>query len=299
MEPKADAFLEYRNLLFSIAYNMLGAVDIAHDMVQDAFLVWMKVEPDSIRYPKAFLVKVVTNACINYMGSGRVLKEKYVGVWLPEPLQNESVGPTAIETYQTLSIGLMVLLERLNPRERAVFLLKEVFSYDYFELAELFEISADNARQILKRAKEHLGREGKRFRVDIQVHARILQNFMRAVREGAVDDLIALLKDDIVLMAEGNANRLPIEGQRLTAVQRPIYGSKKVGKLISTIMPKFYHALPDMRTEVIYVNGYPSILTFTGNKPFGLTIIETDGEKIHNIYIQTNPEKLKHFHPDQ
>ncbi len=299
MEPKAATFLEYRNLLFSIAYNMLGTVDTAQDMVQDAFLVWMKVEPDAIRYPKAFLVKVVTNACINYMGSGRVVREKYIGVWLPEPLQDVDSGGLGIETYQTLSIGLMVLLEKLNPRERAVFLLKEVFSYDYFELAELFEISADNARQILKRAKDHLGQERKRYRVDVQVHARILQNFMRAVREGAVDELIALLKDDIVFMAEGGGERIAVDGQRLTAVQRPIYGAKHVGKLISTIMPKFYRGLPDMRTEVVYVNGYPSILTFTGSKPFGLTIIESDGEKIHNIYVQTNPEKLKHFHFDK
>jgi RNA polymerase sigma-70 factor (ECF subfamily) len=204
MNTPAESFLEYRNLLFSIAYNMLGQVETAQDIVQDAFLSWTQPDTVDVRHPKAFLVKIVTNKCINYLHSSRVNREKYIGVWLPEPLHEtatENAGDR-IETYHALSIGLMVLLEKLTPRERAIFLLKEIFAYDYYELAELFEITADNARQILRRAKDHLGQDGIRFQVDIEAHEKILHNFLQAVTEGNLEDLIGLLKEDIVLMAE-------------------------------------------------------------------------------------------------
>jgi RNA polymerase sigma-70 factor, ECF subfamily len=298
MEDKAATFLEYRNLLFSIAYSMLGEVDTAHDLVQDAFVSWMEAGTDAVRYPKAFLVRILTNSCINYLGSGRIRREQYVGVWLPEPLTEYSADKThaKIESYHALSIGLMVLLEKLTPRERAVFLLKEIFTYDYYELAELFGITAENARQLLKRAKDHLGQAGRRFEVDIRAHERMLHNFLRAVTEGSLEDLISLLKEDIVLLAEGSGQSILVNGQRLTAVARPIEGRKNVGKLISSVMPKFFRDLPDFDWDIILVNGAPAILSRSGGSPFGLVSIESDGELISNIYIQTNPEKLKHFH---
>ena len=307
MEDKAATFLEYRNLLFSIAYSMLGEVDTAHDLVQDAFVSWMgagemaggmEAGTDDVRYPKAFLVRILTNACINYLGSGRIRREQYVGVWLPEPLTEYSADKAhaKIESYHALSIGLMVLLEKLTPRERAVFLLKEIFTYDYYELAELFGITAENARQLLKRAKDHLGQAGRRFEVDIRAHERMLHNFLRAVTEGSLEDLISLLKEDIVLLAEGSGKSVLVNGQRLTAVARPIEGRKNVAKLISSVMPKFFRGLPDLHWDIILANGAPAILSRSGGSPFGLVSIESDGDLISNIYIQTNPEKLKHFH---
>ncbi len=297
MENKAATFLEYRSLLFSIAYGMLGEVDTAHDLVQDAFVSWMEADTNTVRYPKAFLVRIVTNSCINYLGSGRARREKYVGVWLPEPLTEYSADKThaKIESYHALSIGLMVVLEKLTPRERAVFLLKEIFTYDYYELAELFGITAENARQLLKRAKDHLGQGGRRFEVDIRAHERMLHNFLRAVTDGSLEELISLLKEDIVLLAEGSGKSIFVNGQRLTAVARPIYGSKNVGKLISSVMPKFFRDLPDLHWDIVLTNGAPAILSRSGDTPFGLVSIESDGALISNIYIQTNPEKLKHF----
>jgi RNA polymerase sigma-70 factor (ECF subfamily) len=297
MNQQAESFLEYRNLLFSIAYNMLGQVEAAQDIVQDTFLVWMEIDTESIRHPKAFLVKIVTNTCINYLHSGRVNREKYIGVWLPEPLQDRAADAAheRIESYHALSIGLMVLLEKLTPRERAIFLLKEIFAYDYYELAELFDITADNARQILRRAKDHLGQDSRRFRVDIKVHEKILHNFLRAVTEGALDDLIGLLKEDIVLMAEGGGKPVEINGQRLSATARPIHGRKNVGHLVSTIMGKFFRYIPGLHWQIIVVNGLPSILSSVDGVPFGLVSIESDGHQISNIYIQTNPDKLRHF----
>jgi len=301
MNHQTESFLEYRNLLFSIAYNMLGQVETAQDIVQDAFLAWTQVDTIAVRHPKAFLVKIVTNKCINYLHSSRVNREKCIGVWLPEPLHDTAPenADSRIETYHALSIGLMVLLEKLTPRERAIFLLKEIFAYDYYELAELFEITADNARQILRRAKDHLGQDGRRFQVDIKVHEKILDNFLRAVTEGAVEDLIGLLKEDIVLMAEGGGKPVEINGQRLSATARPILGRKNVGNFVSTITGKYFRYIPGLHWEVVVVNGLPSLLSRVDTEPFSLVSIESDGHQISNIYVQTNPEKLRHFNPNK
>jgi RNA polymerase sigma-70 factor (ECF subfamily) len=302
MDQTTTIFLEYRNLLFSLAYNMIGRVDVAQDLVQDTFLKWLEVnskptQHTAIRHPKAFLVKILTNKCINYGNSAHAKREKYIGVWLPEPLQD--IAPDTamgkIETYHALSIGLMVLLERLNPRERAVFLLKEVFSYDYTELADIFEITTDNARQILRRAKEHLGQDSRRFEVDIKAHENILHNFLRAVTEGTVDDLILLLKEDIILLAEGGSQPLEINGQRLSALGRPIQGKKNVANLVSTIVSKLFTHIPGLQWKIILVNGLPSILSLKGTEPFSLVSLDSDGQQISNMYIQTNPQKLRHF----
>ena len=297
MDQSTTIFLEYRNLLFSLAYNMLGRVDVAQDLVQDTFLKWMEVNSSAIRHPKAFLVKILTNKCINYGNSAQASRENYIGVWLPEPLQDTAPDTAMgkIESYHALSIGLMVLLERLNPRERAVFLLKEVFSYDYAELADILEITTDNARQILRRAKEHLGQDSHRFEVDLKVHEKILHNFLRAVTEGTVDDLILLLKEDIILLAEGGSQPLEINGQRLSALGRPIYGKKNVANLVSIVVSKLFRHLPDLQWTIILVNGLPSILSSRGTEPFSLISLDSDGQQISNMYIQTNPAKLRQF----
>ncbi|HEY4338235.1 MAG TPA: sigma-70 family RNA polymerase sigma factor [Puia sp.] len=196
MDNNTQLFLEYKGHLFSIAYNMLGNVDAAEDIVQDVFLKWMEAGAESVKNRKAFLIRMVTNASINQLSSARARREKYVGIWLPEPLE-DSGGPSAatrIESYHALSIGLLVLLEKLTPQERAVFLLKEIFSYDYDELAGIFDKSAANCRQIFKRAKDHLGKDTRRFQVDLKVHERILQNFLQAVSAGSMEGLILLLK---------------------------------------------------------------------------------------------------------
>ncbi|MBS1607003.1 MAG: sigma-70 family RNA polymerase sigma factor [Bacteroidetes bacterium] len=297
MENKADIFLEYKPLLFSIAYNMLGHVDEAEEMVQDSFLKWMEVEIASVRQQKAFLVKMVTNACINHLNSARARREKYVGIWLPEPLQNYTpdTGHARIETYHALSIGMLVLMEKLTPQERAIFLLKEIFAYDYYELAEIFNKSTDGCRQILKRAKENLGKDRRRFEIDLKVHEKILNNFLRAIDEGNMDGLIDLLKQDIRMVTEGGGAGLTLKNQRLRALPKPIVGRDNVSRLILAILPKIRESVPNFSEDITFANGMPCIITYSGNQPLSLVALETDGEQIRNIYVQTNPEKLKHF----
>lgn len=297
MNNQADLFLEYKSLLFSIAYNMLGNIDAAEDMVQDCFLKWMEVQAGTVKHTKAFLVKMVTNKCINYLNSARVQRETYIGIWLPEPLQNYDLGPaqSRIESYHALSIGMMVLMEKLTPQERAIFLLKEIFAYDYDELAELFDKTTDNCRQILKRAKDNLGKDARRFEVDRRVHEKMLQNFLQAIAEGSVADLIGLLKEDIMLFADGGGKTFTVNNQRLTAFSKPIQGRENVSRLLLSVVPKFQQSVPGFSQEISFTNGMPSVISYSGDTPVSLVSLEHDGERIRNIYVQTNPDKLKHL----
>src|SRR5579859_2151789 len=237
MDNKTELFLEYKGLLFSMAYNMLGSVDAAEDIVQDTFLKWTEVDEEAVRHPKAFLVKILTNRCINYLNSARMRREEYIGIWLPEPLQNYDLNKVhaKVESYHALSIGMLVMMEKLTPQERAIFLLKEIFAYDYDELAEIFDKTTDNCRQILKRAKESLGKDTKRFEVDMKVHEKILNNFLLAIAEGNVNDLIELLKEDIQLYADGAGKSFLVKGQRLTAFAKPISGKENVGRVLLSV----------------------------------------------------------------
>jgi RNA polymerase sigma-70 factor (ECF subfamily) len=190
---------------------------------------------------------------------------------------------------------MLVLMEKLTPRERAIFLLKEIFAYDYYELAEIFDKTTDNCRQILKRAKENLGKDTRRFEVDMQVHEKILNNFLLAVSEGSMEDLIDLLKEDIQLFADGGGRAFSVQGQRLTAFAKPIHGRENIGRLLLSVIPKFRHSVPDFNQEVIFANGMPSILSYSGDAPQSLVSLEMDDQFIRNIYVQTNPDKLKHL----
>lgn len=297
MNDKSQIFLEYKSLLFSIAYNMLGNVEAAEDIVQDTFVKWLEMEDGQVQYVKAYLVKAVTNRCINYMNSARNHREEYKGIWLPEPVNSEydSSFSTKIESYHALSIGFLVLLEKLSPNERAIFLLREIFAYDYAELAQIFDKTEDSCRQLLKRAKDNLGKDSKRFQIDFKVHEKMLNSFLLAISEGNLDELIQVLKEDIVLFAEGGGAAFMINGQRLTAFSKPIYGRARVSKLLLTILQKIDRSFPDVQREIIIVNGLPSVISYLDNRAMALISIEPSGDQIKHIYVQTNPEKLKRF----
>ncbi|HEX4851733.1 MAG TPA: sigma-70 family RNA polymerase sigma factor, partial [Puia sp.] len=294
---KTAIFLEYRPLLFSIAYNMLGSIDAAEDMVQESYMNWTKVKMEEIRQIKAYLVKIITNNCINQLNRSKIQREQYIGVWLPEPVLNYRSDEmrSGIDSYHAVSIGILVLLEKLTPQERAIFLLREIFSYDYFELAEIFEKSEDNCRQIFKRAKDNLGNDKKRFTVDIEVHEKILQTFIKACSEGDMENLIGLLKEDILLLADGGGNSIAVNGQRLTAALNPISGVDNVARFLVRVTVKIYEHIAGLKQKIVIANGLPSLISYDGDRPLALISLDSDGEKIRNIYIQSNPDKLKKF----
>jgi RNA polymerase sigma-70 factor (ECF subfamily) len=292
---KHDTFFEYKNFLFSIAYNMLGTVEDAEDLVQETYLKWLELDTDKIQYPKAFLVKIITNLSINELKSARKKREDYIGIWLPEPLMKETISGSieTIDLYHSLSIGMMVLLEKLTPPERAVFLLKEVFSYDFTEIAEIIEKSQVNCRQIYKRAKDHLGGSEKRFKVDVRVHEKILNRFLGAVNDGSIDELIALLREDIVLIADGGGKSLRFGGKKFAAALRPINGKKNVSKFVIHVGEKIEKFVPGVLSKVIHINGLPSVITYSYSTPICVLSLEITGDKIHGIYLNANPDKLR------
>jgi len=297
MDSKTEIFLEYRTLLFSVAYNMLGIVENAEDMVQETYLKWMELQSERIKYVKAYLVKIITNKCINYLESAKVKREQYVGVWLPEPFVDYELDMEhkLVDSFHALSIGVLRMLEKLTPQERAIFILHEVFSYDYKELAEIFDKEEDNCRQILKRAKDNMGGNVKRFNVDTVVHKKMVANFVEAFSAGKIEDLIALFKEDIVLYADGGGKALAVSGLRLSAALNPIFGRGDVSKFIYTVTHKIFENVPDVHRKIIIANGVPSIVSYTGLVPFSFNSFDMEDGKISTIYSQTNPDKLKQF----
>ncbi len=290
---KDELFLEYKNLLFSIAYDMLGNVAEAEDLVQETYIKWVGAGVP-INYPKAYLVRTITNLSINYLDLARKKREQYVGVWLPSPII-ERAGTTSQpgEIYHALSIGLMVLLEKLTPLERAVFLLKEIFSYDHREIGEMIDKTEDNCRQLLTRAKKQLGNTQKRFQIDLHAHEEILKRFLEACSTGDINNLVGMLKDDIVLYADGGGNVLEINNQRLSAAPLPINGKENVSKFIIGITNRFLAAVPDANQKTVIINGVPGVINCAGDKPLSIISVEIDDGKISRIYGHSNPEKVR------
>src|SRR5438270_1414191 len=198
-------FDQYRGLLFSIAYRMLGTVADAEDMLQETFIRWQQSAGDDIRSPRAFLVTIISRLCINHLQSARVQREEYVGQWLPEPLVTDPASDPfgIIKVDESLSMAFLVLLERLTPIERAVFLLREVFEYEYSEIAAVLAQSEVNCRQILRRARQHVSAMRPRFKVPEQKRDDLLKLFLEAIGTGEMSGLIDLLADDVVLHSDG------------------------------------------------------------------------------------------------
>ncbi|MDP4265705.1 MAG: sigma-70 family RNA polymerase sigma factor [Bacteroidota bacterium] len=297
MDSKTEIFLEYKALLFSVAYNMLGIIENAEDMVQETYLKWMQLQSGPIKYVKAYLVKIITNKCINYLESVKVKREQYVGVWLPEPYVNYELDRehTLVDSYHALSIGVLRMLEKLTPQERAIFILHEVFSYDYKELAEIFDKAEDNCRQIFKRAKDNMSGNARRFEVDTVTHKKMVENFIEAFSGGKIEDLIELFKEDIVLYTDGGGKALAVSSVRLSAALNPIYGRENVSRFIINITCKIFEHVPDIHQEIFIANGVPSIISYSGLVPFSFNSFDLEEGKISTIYSQTNPDKLKQF----
>ena len=279
------AFEAHRALLFSIAYRMLGSVADAEDVLQEAFLRWRRASAsEEIRSPRAFLVTIVSRLCINELGSARSRREEYVGEWLPEPLPT-APGPSAskaLEVDESVSMALLLLLEKLTPAERAVFVLHEVFDYTHAEIADTLGVTESNSRQLLRRAQQHVRLERPRFRAETAAHAELLRRFARAAGSGDMDALISLLSADVVMHTDG--------GGRASALRLPIYGPEKVALAGVHGQRRLLALGVEQRFEEI--NGRPGIVSYREGRPFSVFTIEAKDDRIEAIYIVTNPEKL-------
>jgi RNA polymerase sigma-70 factor (ECF subfamily) len=291
-DPRAqsilDTFHEHRGLLFSIAYRMLGSSADAEDMVQETFIRWQQTSGVDIRSARAFLVTIISRLCINHLHSARVQREEYFGEWLPEPLVTSLMDTDSPELSRidgSLSMAFLVLLERLNPVERAVFLLREVFDYEYSEIAEILGQSEANCRQILGRARQRVAEMRPRFDPSPQQRERLLHQFLKATSDGNLEGLVALLSSEVVLHSDG--------GGKAPALPKPIYGPDKVARAILGGNKKF--APPDLVRRMVEINGQPGLVTYLAGRPFLVFTLDVADGLVRNIYIVSNPEKLAHL----
>jgi RNA polymerase sigma-70 factor (ECF subfamily) len=279
-------FDQYRSLLFSIAYRMLGSVADAEDMLQETFIRWQQSAEENVRSPRAFLVTIVSRLCINYLQSARVQREEYVGQWLPEPIVtdpgNDPFG--IIKVDESLSMAFLVLLERLTPIERAVFLLREVFEYEYAEVAAVLGQSETNCRQILRRARQHVSAMRPRFATSERKQSDLFERFLNAVRTGEMESLVDLLSEDVVLHSDG--------GGKAIAVPNMVRGADNVARGILGSLRKFVPKTLVRRLALI--NGEPGLVNYLNGKPHSVLTIDIADDHIRAIYILTNPEKLSH-----
>jgi RNA polymerase sigma-70 factor, ECF subfamily len=288
----AEAYADFRPLLFSIAYRMLGSVAEAEDIVQESFLRYQGAleEGTSIESPKAYLSAVVTRLSIDHLRSARVRKEAYVGEWLPEPLVTDFGSPEGArdaELADSLSMAFLLLLERLSPVERAVFLLHDVFDYDFRQIAAIVERSEDNCRQLAVRARRHIEEQKPRFEASRAAREELANRFFEAVGEGDFGALIDLLAEDVVVYGDG--------GGKVPSLRQPVVGRDRVARLL-TGWRRQGEGL-DVTIRRVEVNGQPGAMFFeSGLLVLVWTLDVADGQ-VQTVRSVINPEKLGHLGP--
>jgi RNA polymerase sigma-70 factor (ECF subfamily) len=277
---------DLRPMVFSIAYRMVGEVGEAEDIVQEAYLRLHR-EPEPVRSPKAYLTTVATRLAIDHLRSARVRRERYVGPWLPEPLVAAAEDDPAAhaELADSLSLAFLVMLERLSPVERAVFLLHEVFGHTHDEIAQTVGKSADNCRQLLRRARQHVEAERPRFEVDRRGHRELTRRFVAACVAGDTDALLEMLAPDVVAYGDG--------GGRAPAARRPVEGAERVAKMLLGIMRVYGDGFGG--ADEIDVNGLPGVLVrHRDGSPQSVISLHLSDGRIQAIHSVVNPEKLRH-----
>ncbi len=279
-------FDRHRPLLFSIAYRILGSVMDAEDVVQEAYLRWQRAPQAEVRSPKAYLSAVITRLCIDQLRSARARREEYIGSWLPEPLPTEP-APDAALLEESLSMAFLVLLENLNPTERAVFLLREVFDYDYGEISRLVDKSEENCRQIAHRARQSVAARRPRFESSPEQEERLMGSFLEACFGSDMEGLLALLSEDVTLWSDG--------GGKTRAALNPIHGADKVARFFSGILRKAPAGFVVRRASI---NGRPGLIGyFEDGRPQSVATFDVAEGSIRAIRLVVNSEKLRAVPP--
>ena len=289
---EGDAYQELRPLLFSIAYRMVGSASEAEDLVQEAYLRFHRAvaggaEVDS---PKAYLSTVTTRLAIDHLRSARARREQYVGDWLPEPLvTGEAADPAShAETADSLSLAFLVLLERLSPVQRAVFLLHEVFGYPYAEIAGLVGKSEDTCRQIAARARRHLEAGRPRFEASRRQREELARRFFAAVDQGDTEGLVGLLATDAVLHGDG--------GGKAPALAGPLHGAERIARFLVGLARRGRGA--GIGYAPAEINGHPGLLTLDpAGRLVGVLAVDIADGRVQTVRSIINPDKLRHLGP--
>jgi RNA polymerase sigma-70 factor, ECF subfamily len=278
----AQRFTLLRPLLFTIAYEILGSATESDDVLQDSYLRWADVDLSTVHDTKSYLAQLVTRQALNALRAGARRREEYVGPWLPEPLLLDDQDPsTDVVLAESVSMAMLVVLETLGPDERAVFVLREVFGFDYGEIAAAVGKPAATVRQVAHRAREHVRARRKRFDNDPQRNAEITAQFLVTAASGDVEALMAMLAPDAVWMADS--------GGKVSAARRPVIGADRVARAITGLVRK---AGTGMRVELANCNSAPAVLFYLDELLAMVITLEIDGDKITNFYVMRNPDKL-------
>ena len=282
-----ESFETYRPYLFSIAYRMLGSAMDAEDMVQETYLRYQTTPKDPIRSLKAYLTTILTRLCMDQLQLARRKRELYVGPWLPEPIKTAETPEAAdpekrVETQESISLAFLVLLEQLQPFERAVFLLREVFEYEFAEIATMLDKSEAACRRSFSRAKLHLASHRPRFPASPETHRQLLTAYFQAVQNGEMTALKDQLTEEVTLWADGG-------GKVKQAALRPIRGREAVARF-SLGTKRFWPE--NARVELAEVNGQAALIIHAGDQVFSVLTIDVEEGHIQAIRIIANPEKL-------
>jgi RNA polymerase sigma-70 factor (TIGR02957 family) len=284
----ADLYDELRPRAFAIAYQMLGSVSEAEDVVQEAFLrLHQTLQGDEqIRSPRAYIATLVTRLAIDQLRSARARRERYVGEWLPEPLVTDPSPAERAETADSLSLAFLVLLESLSPQQRAAFLLREVFEYPYPEVAEFIGTDVDSTRHLVARARNHVRERRPRYYASRRQREELARRFFAAAEQGDLRSLEALLAQDAALHGDG--------GGKVPALGRPVNGRERVARTVLTGMS----ALADLgvRIQATEVNGQPGAMALDAhNRLVGVMGLGIADGQIQTIHSVVNPDKLRHL----
>jgi len=285
-----ESFESCRSYLFAIAYRMLGSAMDAEDMVQETYLRYQGTPPETIHSLKAYLTTIITRLCMDQLQLARRKRELYVGPWLPEPVLTampaEATDPQErVDTEESISLAFLLLLEQLQPFERAVFLLREVFEYEFAEIADILGKSEAACRRSFSRAKQHLSQHRPRFPSSPQAHRQLLSSYMQAVQTGEMGALEHVLAEDVTLWADAG-------GKVKQAALRPISGRDAVARFsmgTRRFLPENY------QMEIAEVNGQPATVFRADGKAFLVLAIEVEGGRIQTVRLMANPEKLLHI----
>lgn len=291
MLPKvrqAEVFEEQRPRLLDLAYRMLGSVADAEDIVQDAYLRFEAVDPDSVDVPGAYLATIVTRLAIDRLRQLRREREHYVGPWLPEPvLADPAPSPDQHAALsESLSLAMLLLMEQLDPVERAVFLLREVFDFDYQAIAQVVEKSEPNCRQLFHRARERLAGRRSRPGTSIAEQNQLTRQFLNSVATGDLAGLVQILADDVVQYSDS--------GGKASAARRILRGSDIVARFFVGIAKK---TPAGASVREASINGRPAILVYQDGRPVSLFQLDIEDGRIVAIYVHRNPDKLQRLRP--
>ncbi|MEU4547719.1 RNA polymerase sigma-70 factor [Nonomuraea dietziae] len=281
MESATEAFVAHRNLLFTVAYEMLGSAADAEDVLQETWLRWMKVDLGQVHDQRAYLVRITTRQSLNRLRTMKRRKETYVGPWLPEPLLTAPDVAEDAELAESLSMALMLVLETLSPTERAVFVLREVFDVSYEEIAAAVDKSPVAVRQIAHRARRHVDARRPREAVSASQTRAVLETFQHAIETRDVQGLLDVLAAEVVLVSDGGGVK--------RAAPRPVIGAEKVARMYLGSSAKVEAVIT---CDATVVNGNPALAVRLDGELDGVLAIRVEDARITGLYYVRNPEKL-------